>query len=79
MGLYDLIDRSSAAPMAASGADSGNAARGQRLAQALRANLARRKSQKRERAKEKEAESSPVGDETPQCKTGPSEGGKAVR
>lgn len=77
MGLYNLIGRSAAAPMAASGADSGNAARGQRLAQALRANLARRKAQKRDRAKE--AEPSPTGDETPQCKTAPSEGGKAVR
>ncbi|WGJ15455.1 hypothetical protein QEV83_04030 [Methylocapsa sp. D3K7] len=76
MGLYDLISQSAAAPMAASGADSGNAARGQRLAQALRANLARRKAQKRDRAK---AESFPAGDETPQCKTAPSEGGKAVR
>jgi hypothetical protein len=77
MGLYDLISQSAATPMAASGADSGNAARGQRLAQALRANLARRKAQKRDRAKE--AEWFPAGDETPQCKTAPSEGGKAVR
>jgi hypothetical protein len=77
MGLYDLIGRSAAAPMAASGMDSGNAARRQRLAEALRANLARRKAQKRDHANK--AESRPVGDETPQHEPAPSEEGKAVR
>ncbi|HZM07710.1 MAG TPA: hypothetical protein VFC11_04550 [Methylocella sp.] len=63
--------------MAASRTDSGNAARRQRLAEALRANLARRKAQKRDRANK--AESRPVGDETPQHEPVPSEEGKAVR
>lgn len=77
MGLYDLIGRPAAAPMAASGTDSGNAARRQRLAEALRANLARRKAQKRDRASN--ADLRPVGDETPQHEPAPSEEDKAVR
>ena len=43
----------------------------QRLAEALRANLGRRKAQKRDRAKQ--AASAPVQDETPSSKAGQSE------
>jgi hypothetical protein len=71
-----LIDRLAAATPTA-GTDSGNATRRQRLAEALRANLARRKAQKRDRASKADLPS--PGDKTPQREIAPSEGDKTVR
>jgi hypothetical protein len=77
MGLSSRTGRTAAAPMGASRADSGKAAGRQRLAEALRANLGRRKAQKRDRASK--AEAPLVGDEVAQRQPALSEESNAAR